>query len=90
MKPLYRKALITIAIYVGLILLSALLGTLSPGGPCVPGGGLLFLLFICPIVVFILFCRDAICAAEGKKDFYLSLAINSLMLICMVIAYKMA
>jgi hypothetical protein len=73
--------------YIILFGIAAILHHSSPGGPCVPSGGMLFILFALPVSAVILVIRNGYLLYKGKKEHILSLLFHIvLILVCLISA----
>lgn len=75
----------TIGFYGILVGVTCILHYSSPGGPCVPSGGLLFLLFAAPISAIVLIIRNLYLLSKGKKEHVLSLFAHVLVILSFII-----
>lgn len=86
-NPLIKKTLITIALYIAFISVTVILGELSPGGPCSPGLGAIFILIGAPIFLLVLFLFSLFCYVSGRKEYLPSLLINSVVIFATVLIF---
>lgn len=71
----------TMGMYACIAITLMALQKLAPGGPCVPGGGLMALLFIVPVIVVLFFLVNVYQFVNGQKNVLLSLIIHGFFLI---------
>lgn len=81
MSPFIKNLIITFSLYGSLYGLAILLNSVSSSGPCTPGGGILFIMFIIPIVTIVFFLTSLIMVINKRKDYLLSLFVSAIIMI---------
>lgn len=76
-----KNIIITFCLYGFLIGLGTWLDSTSPGGPCSPGLGILFMMFIIPIITIFLFSISLIMFINKRKHYLFSLLVSSILII---------
>ncbi len=85
MNQYLKSALFTIGFYILVLLLSKILDTVSPSGPCVPGLGVAILLAL-PFISGLMGAINIVRFFSGKKELLASLLIH-LFVFCSLLIY---
>lgn len=80
-----RALLFTIIYYACIIGLFFLLEKLAPSDMCNPGAGMVFLIFILPLLITGIIIRKLYVIRQGKKEYKASLLIDILAIILLMI-----
>lgn len=76
MNPYLKNILSIVSLYITLWGISLILDSISPGGPCAPGLGALFILVIIPLVTLLAFIISLIMLIRKEYQYLTSLIIT--------------
>lgn len=84
MNPHIKNLILTFLVYGALFGIASWLFSISPGGPCVPSGGALFMIYVAPVVTGVFLLGSLIMVISKRYDYLLSLFVSIIIIIVAV------